>query len=226
VRRGSSGEARPARDPNAPTARLGRLLIVLIVTYVLSAFTTGRWVETTQVLLLTGVALLELRNSPLPRRIVRLSSVAAFAVTAAMVPVSVTSDAGAGAANIWIGLVLAVAIVAIVRKVLIFSTVTLQSIYGAISAYLSIGLMFAAFFAAIDHLDGAHFFADAEPATTQTLQYFSFVTLTTLGYGDFTAAGSGGRAIAVLEALVGQIFLATLVARLVAAYRGPGDRQS
>jgi Ion channel len=115
-----------------------------------------------------------------------------------MVPVSVSSDAGAGAANIWIGVVLAFAIVAIVRNVLSFSTVTLQSIYGAISAYLSIGLMFAAFFAAINHLDGAHFFADAEPATTQTLQYFSFVTLTTLGYGDFTAAGSGGRAVAVL----------------------------
>jgi hypothetical protein len=41
--------------------------------------------------------------------------------------------------------------------------------------------------------------------------------------GDFTAAGNGGRAVAVLEALTGQIFLATLVARLVAAYRSPTD---
>jgi voltage-gated potassium channel Kch len=63
----------------------------------------------------------------------------------------------------------------------------------------------------------------------QTLQYFSFTTLTTLGYGDFTAAGSLGRALAVLEALAGQVFLATLVARLVSAYAGsrrrppPGD---
>ena len=62
------------------------------------------------------------------------------------------------------------------------------------------------------------FFANGQPANTQTLQYFSFTTLTTLGYGDFTAAGSLGRAVAVLEALTGQVFLATLVARLVSAY--------
>ena len=59
----------------------------------------------------------------------------------------------------------------------------------------------------------------------RTYQYFSFTTLTTLGYGDFTAGGSFGRAVAVLEALTGQIFLATLVARprarLVSAYRRP-----
>jgi hypothetical protein len=48
-------------------------------------------------------------------------------------------------------------------------------------------------------------------------------TLTTLGYGDFTAAGNGSRAIAVMEALTGQVFLATLVARLVAAYRSPAE---
>ena len=50
-------------------------------------------------------------------------------------------------------------------------------------------------------------------------QYFSFTTLTTLGYGDFTAAFKGGRAVAMLEAMTGQIFLATLVAKLVATFR-------
>jgi hypothetical protein len=81
--------------------------------------------------------------------------------------------------------------------------------------------MFASSFAAINYLSTSDFFADNEPANTQTFQYFSFTTLTTLGYGDFTAAESGGRSIAVLEALTGQVFLATLVARLVAAYRTP-----
>jgi hypothetical protein len=70
------------------------------------------------------------------------------------------------------------------------------------------------------------FFTDREIANTQTFQYFSFTTLTTLGYGDFTAAGSGGRAIAVMEALTGQVFLATLVARLVTAFRGTAGRAS
>jgi hypothetical protein len=68
------------------------------------------------------------------------------------------------------------------------------------------------------------FFAGGQPVNSQTLQYFSFTTLTTLGYGDFTAAGSLGRALAVLEALAGQVFLATLVARLVSAYAGSRRR--
>jgi len=81
--------------------------------------------------------------------------------------------------------------------------------------------MFAACYAAIQDLAGSDFFTSNQPANTQTFQYFSFTTLTTLGYGDFTAAQNGGRAIAVMEALTGQVFLATLVARLVSAYRTP-----
>jgi Ion channel len=67
-------------------------------------------------------------------------------------------------------------------------------------------------------------FASGQPANAQTFQYFSFTTLTPLGYGDFTAANDGGRAVTVIEALTGQIFLATLVARLVAAFRAPAER--
>jgi hypothetical protein len=107
-----------------------------------------------------------------------------------------------------------------VRRVLAKPTVTIQSIYGALSAYLITGLMFASIYAALDHLSESNFFAGNQPANTQTYQYFSFTTLTTLGYGDFTAAENGGRSIAVLEAMTGQVFLATLVARLVSAYRG------
>jgi len=109
----------------------------------------------------------------------------------------------------------------VVRRVLARPTVTIQSIYGALSAYLITGLMFASCYAGIDHISGSDFFANHQPANTQTYQYFSFTTLTTLGYGDFTAAENGGRSIAVMEALTGQVFLATLVARLVAAYRTP-----
>lgn len=103
------------------------------------------------------------------------------------------------------------------RRVLARPTVTVQSIYGALSAYIISGPMFAAFYAARWHLGAGRFSADGQPANSQTFQYVSFTTLTTLGYRDFAAVGDGGRAIAVMEALTGQIFLATLVARLVAA---------
>jgi hypothetical protein len=125
--------------------------------------------------------------------------------------------------------VLLATVVIIIGRVLRLDQVTAQSIYGALSAYLLIGLMFASWFGAIGFFESAPLFADGQPFNAANVQYFSFTTLTTLGYGDFTAAGSLGRAVAVLEAISGQVFLATLVARLVSAYgtsrrqRPPGD---
>jgi hypothetical protein len=165
---------------------------------------------------------LALRVSRLPPGTVRLIAVVGVAGSAAAAGLSVTrpSNAAVAAASIWTGLLLMATVATIVRRILSFATVTDQSIYGAISAYLILGLMFAAFYAGAARLHGGQFFADGRMENSQTFQYFSFTTLTTLGYGDFTAAGSGGQAVAVVEALTGQIFLATLVARLVAAFRG------
>jgi hypothetical protein len=126
---------------------------------------------------------------------------------------------GRGAADIWAALLLLLMVVVILRRILAAPVVTLQSIYGAVSAYLIIGLMFASFYAAMYYLGGGHFFATNEHGSTANFQYFSFTTLTTLGYGDFTAAENGGRAVAMLEAMTGQIFLATLVAKLVSSFR-------
>jgi Ion channel len=202
--------------------RYGLLLLILIASYLISAFSNSHLVANIEIVLFVVVLLIALRTSSLPGRwpdligaIVVLGSLAALGASLSR------TRAGDGAAEIWAGLLLLVTAALIVRRVLAKPTVTIQSIYGALSAYLIVGLMFAAFYAALDHLTSAPFFADSQPATTQTFQYFSFTTLTTLGYGDFTAAGNGGRAIAIIEALAGQVFLATLVARLVAAFRGP-----
>ena len=204
--------------------RYGLLLLLLISTYLLSAFSAGRLVERLSIVLFAAVLLLALRTSPLSKRSRLLLGGAALAGSAGAGAALLTgTGTGSGIAELWNGLMLLLTAVFIVRRVLARPTITVQSIYGALSAYLIIGLMFATFYAAIQHLGGGHFFADHEKANTQTFQYFSFTTLTTLGYGDFTAAGNGGRAVAVIEALVGQVFLATLVARLVAGFRGPAE---
>jgi hypothetical protein len=202
--------------------RYGLLLLVLVATYVISAFTNGRIIDELQVLLFLTLLLLSLRTSRVRGRMAWLAVGVALAGTVAALAAGQTdTEVGDGLAAIWKGLLLLLAAILIVSRVLARSTVTMQSIYGALSAYVIIGMMFAAFYAAIKSLDGGSFFADGQPGNTQTFQYFSFATLTTVGYGDFTAAVNGARAIAVLEAMTGQIFLATLVARLVSAYRGP-----
>jgi hypothetical protein len=206
-----------------PSRRYGLLLLLLIAGYVLSAFVTSTWISLAQLGLFIVTGLLALRSSSLPRRHVQVlcAVLLAGSAVAGALAVSRPSDGAVAAASIWTGFLLLATVTVIVRRILSFATVTGQSIFGAVSAYLIIGFMFAAFYAAMGKLNGGQFFADGRPGNSETFQYFSFTTLTTLGYGDFTAAANDGRAIAVLEALTGQVFLATLVARLVSAFRGP-----
>jgi hypothetical protein len=203
--------------------RYGLLLAVLIGTYLLAAFSGAKLATEIQVVLFAGVLLIALRTSPLPPPwpvIIGAVTVVGSAVT---FWTSLTGTrTGKAAEDLWKTLVLLMAVVIVVRRVLAKPEVTVQSIYGALSAYLMVGLMFASGYSALEQLGTSDFFANSQPANTQTFQYFSFTTLTTLGYGDFTAAESDGRSIAVLEALTGQVFMATLVARLVSAYRGKG----
>ena len=189
----------------------------------LSAFVAGTWIDIAQLGLFIVTGLLTLRSSRLPRRRAQVVSAVLLAGSLAAGGLAITrpNAEAVAAASIWTGVLLLVTVTVIVGRILSFPTVTGQSIFGAISAYLMIGFMFAAFYAAIALLDGGHFFSGSQPGNAETFQYFSFTTLTTLGYGDFTAAANDGRAIAVIEALTGQIFLATLVARLVAAFRSP-----
>jgi Ion channel len=220
LRRQAAALSVEGRGP-ALRGRYGLLLLLLIATYLLSAFSHAGLAEPLQVALFSAVLVLSLRNSPLERRQVRLLGWATVIGSVAALAAALTgTDTGYGLGELWKGLILLLSAVFIVRRVLARPTVTLQSIYGALSAYLIVGLMFAAFYAAMNYLGLRPFFASGQPAQPQTFQYFSFTTLTTLGYGDFVSVQSGGRAVAVIEALAGQVFLATLVARLVAAFRG------
>ncbi len=199
--------------------RYGLLLLTLVAAYLVSAMTYTRWTGPVHVAFIAAIGLLALRNTRLRPRERRLAG-AGGVVTAVAAGFCLNSGSTAaqGAGDLWGGLVLLLTVLVIVGRVLRIGQVTAQSIYAALSAYMLIGLMFTEVFAALNVFVAGAFFADGQPANSQTLQYFSFTTLTTLGYGDFTAVGSLGRAVAVLEAITGQVFLATLVARLVSAY--------
>src|SRR5215472_10235672 len=165
--------------------RYGLMLVVLIISYLLSAFFASRWISDLQIVLFTLVGLLEIRNSPLRRRTARLVVTAGFVVSLLMIVVAdhTGGDAGRGAASVWKGVLLLLIAGTILRQVLLARHVTVQNIYGAISAYLIIGLMFSAFYAAMYYLNGRVFFVGHEAGTASNFQYFSFTTLTTLGYG-------------------------------------------
>ena len=120
---------------------------------------------------------------------------------------------------LWLLLVVAAPIVAL-RRLMHHRTVKAETLLGALSVYLLIALAATYFFLFIDtFLSGSgRFFGQEEPTTVFT--YFSLITITTVGYGDFDPAGPIGRAAAAWEAVIGQIYLVVVVARLVSLYGG------
>lgn len=110
----------------------------------------------------------------------------------------------------------AAVVVGLRRELQAHGRVTLKMVYGGLSLYLLIGLAFAFVFALVQNLSGDPFFAGGSAeGTPNDYLYFSLSTLTTTGYGDLAAGTSLGRAFAVSEALIGQIYLVTVVAALV-----------
>ena len=90
-----------------------------------------------------------------------------------------------------------------------------STVLGALCTYVLVGLLFAFVYLAVDALRDAPFFAQPGPHQQSEFLYFSFVCLTTLGFGDLSPTVGLSQALTVLEALLGQVFLVTLVARLV-----------
>jgi hypothetical protein len=93
--------------------------------------------------------------------------------------------------------------------------VTLQVVAGALTAYLLVGLLFTAAIGVAAALGGPYFGPEHGDGTIAERTYFSFTSMTTTGYGDFAPATRGGRALAVLEMLIGQLYLVTVVGVLV-----------
>lgn len=107
----------------------------------------------------------------------------------------------------------AAAPVLVVRRLLQHERVTRETLLGALSGYLLIAIALSFAFQAISAFQGVPFFGAVEPTTTYI--YYSMVTVTTVGYGDFSATTPLGRLASGLGAVVGQVYLVTVVAMVV-----------
>lgn len=110
----------------------------------------------------------------------------------------------------------------VVRELREDKHVTLQTVYCGLCIYLLFGTGFAVLFAAIEDVANAPFFTTVTNGTSAEFLYYSLATLTTTGYGDFVAATEFGRAMSVTEALIGQMYLVTVLAVIVSNVRGRG----
>jgi len=104
---------------------------------------------------------------------------------------------------------------AIIRRVRSHAEISMLTILAAVCIYVLLGMSFAFIFECVGEFGSRPFFTAHEAGTRSDYAYFSFVTMATVGYGDLTAQGGLGRAFAVTEGLLGQIYLVTTVAALV-----------
>jgi hypothetical protein len=144
-------------------------------------------------------------------------------VSAAALPFS-DRPAVAGGAGIASGLLVVATIAAIAVGVIDQEEVNAHSVTGAVCIYILLGILFVFLDSAAALLGSGNFFAQGTDGTRAERLYFSFVTLATVGYGDFTPRGQLGHMLAVLESLSGQLYLVTVVALLVSRLRGPAGR--
>ncbi len=208
--------------------RYGFVLLLLGLAYVASVYADGP--EGIAVVMLVQLLTLWLTFSVSESRNAQrvagwaCLATAVLVVTAALFNVVYSFDA---TVTRWLALVSVVlylvAPLVIVRHLLRRSMVDVRTVLGAVCIYVMLGMMFAFSYRAISvwQTDPA-FFGAAGHGDNADFLFFSFITLTTTGYGNLVPAANPGQSVAVLEAIVGQLFLVTALAKIVNAWRMPG----
>jgi hypothetical protein len=206
--------------------RYGLLLIVAVLSLIVQGVIEPSAVQQVVVTLLAGaILLLALRAARLSPRLIRIASAIAVAALIVSIVKATAGGIGEGAARSMNAALIALGppaiVVGLVRDLREIGTVRVQALFGVLSLYMLIGMAFGFVYGAIDSFGGDPFFAAGQSATVSNCLYFSFITLSTVGYGDFVARTDLGHTLAVFEALIGQIYLVTVVSLIVTNLRRP-----
>jgi Ion channel len=112
----------------------------------------------------------------------------------------------------------------IVRHLILRAEINTETLLGAIAAYLLIGMFFAFAYKAAGEFGSVPFFGPAGKGTLSQDLFFSFVTITTVGYGNLVPAANPGQTFAVAEAVAGQLFLVVAVGKIISSMPSRGGR--
>jgi hypothetical protein len=206
----------------------GLILVLVVVTYLLAVSFPTDLGHSVLLAIQIATVWLTLHTARAPRSIrigasMAFIGVAALAVIDVFVAVSSRTVAVGFAVS---GLLYLLAPIVVVRDIATRRSVERETVLGAIAAYLLVGMFFAFAYRAIGILQPAPFFGAAGDGDTAQVLFFSFVTLTTTGYGDLVPVANPGQTLAVLEALLGQLFLVTAVAKIITVWKPKGWRAS
>ncbi len=204
--------------------QFGLVLALVLITYVLTSLLAQHgWSSVILCLATSATSIVALTSSHVLRQRVRLALVfAALSILLAVLGAATDSHAWLNLATGIQVLLLTVATLAVLMRVVTTPEVNSRTIFGAISVYTVLGILFTFVYATIDRLQSSPFFEGVAHPESGDFLFFSYTTLTTTGFGNLVPADQPGRMISGLEMMIGQIFLVTLVAGLVALWR-PGE---
>jgi hypothetical protein len=193
----------------------GLLIVACILTFAFAG--DGKLGRMLAVALMSLTLIVILRASQVRPQTVRLAGIVCIALFFVVALAQTSDGSWAIAAPSILGAVLALCgPIAIVRRLVQQPTINFTTVAGALCVYLLAGLFFALLYGSMGMVRHEDFFAQQQHGNAVDFVYFSFVTLTTTGYGDLTAKYDAGRMAAILEALFGQLYLVSIVALLVA----------
>jgi hypothetical protein len=205
----------------------GLVLLMIVLTYVLATTLAQRWAVTVLLVVQIATVWLALRTAQAPRGL-RLVANGLFVLTAVAAVAHLVAEGDSTMPYVFTAasVLYVVAPFWIVRHIAYRRAVDQETMLGALAAYLFIGMAFAFVYRFLGAVQASPFFGGEGDGTLSDNLFFSFVTLTTTGYGNLVPAGNPGQSLAVLEALMGQLFLVTAVGKLVSAWRPRGWRDS
>ena len=213
----SEAEGRPERRVRFADS-YGLVLVLLVISYFCDAalgdYTWGRVVV---VLVLAAATWLALRASQVERRGLRLAEaliplLCLVAIASLLIGNEDVAHAVTGAISL---LLVIVAPIAIAWHLSRRMALSVETFLGAVCVYLLIAQLFATLFSLTALIAGQPFFVQTSHPSAIDYIYFSFVTITTVGYGDFTSALPVGKMMAMTEAVFGQLYLITVVSLVV-----------
>jgi len=205
---------------SSPTS-YGVVLLLIVLSYILAISLHQPWGTSVVLAVQIATVWFALRTSQ-ARRGARVVAdlLLAYAALVALVDLFIPNGPGERAfIYLTASLLYLIAPFSILRHLISRKTVDIQTVLGALAAYLLIGMFFAFIYQSVAQLQNEPFFGAQGMGSFPQDLFFSFTTLTTTGYGNLVPAQNPGQSLAVLEMLTGQLFLVTAVAKVVNAWQ-------
>lgn len=195
----------------------GLLLVAILATLVIvAALSETRAGGSVTILVITAVFFLAMLVSAVRRRTILIMTVIVPLVMALAAASASSGDELVIGGAVLAGALLVIGCISVIaRRIAAHDRVSIQTVFAALCVYMLLAILFSVIYRVIGEFSGSPFFVQTEDPSGLDYIYFSFVCITTLGFGDLSPGSDLGKMAAIIEAVIGQLYLVTVVALFV-----------